>query len=135
MTPRCLPAFWLARLYVAAHVGVIALVACFGQGTMLYTVVQDADQAGFWCVLAVAVLAGLSALDTLINDLLPARFKLRVVKSHRHYIFTGMAMGLLSLGAVIAQQVGLSTLHASIFLAASGASVLAFLDLYARHAE
>lgn len=130
-----LPPFWFARLYIAAHIGVIALVACFGSETLLQRVIAASGEAGFWCVLVLAVLSGLAVLDVLINDLLPDRFKLCKVKRYRHFLYIALALGVVSLGFVIARQVGVSTLHASILLAAAGATWLAFLDLYARHHE
>lgn len=133
MTLTDLPKFWFARLYVTLHIGVIALVACFGEDTLLYKTVKESGDAGFWCVLALAAVSFLGVLDVIINDLMPDRFKLSKVLRFRHILLMAMALGLMSLGSVIAKQAGISTLHASIFLAVGGACWLAFLDLYARH--
>lgn len=130
-----LPQFWFGRLYIALHVGVIALVACFGDGTLMHKVVLASGPEGFWCILALAAVSAVAVADVVINDLLPARYALTAVKRHRHYVYIALAIGLTSLAFVIAKQVGLSTLHSSVALGVGGAAWIAFLDLYARHRE
>ena len=130
-----MPLFWFGRLYVALHVGVIALVACFDQSTLFYKLMTDEGNIGFWCVLALAVVSSVGVADVFINDLLPRRFELRCVKRHRHFLLMALAIGPLSMAFVIAKQVNWSVLHAVLALPIVGSTMLAAMDVYSRGRE
>jgi len=127
--------FWFGRLYVALHVGVIALVACFGQSTLFYKIMEGEGSVGFWCVLALAVVSSVGVADVFINDLLPRRFELQFVKRHRHFLLMALAIGPLSMAFVIAKRVDWSVLHVSLALPIIGATTLAVVDVYSRGRE
>lgn len=127
-----LPLYWFGRLYVSADVAIIALIACFGKGTLSYRVIESSGAAGFWCVLGLACIALIGVFDVFINDLLPKQFQLQNVKRHRHFVLMGIAIGALSVAGVVAINVGTSVLHASLALPIFGATCLAVMDVYAR---
>ena len=127
-----LPMYWFGRLYVAADVANIALIACFGKGTLSYRVIEASGAAGFWCVLGLAGIAIVGMLDVFINDLLPKQFQMKNVKRHRHFLLMGIAIGCLSVAAVVAINVGVSVLHSTLALPIWGAACLALMDVYAR---
>ena len=127
-----LPMYWFGRLYVSADVAIIALIACFGKGTLSYRVIELSGGAGFWCVLGLACIALVGVLDVFINDLLPERFHLKTVKRHRHFLLMGIAIGSLSVAGIVAMNFGLSVLHISLALPVFGATCMAVMDVYAR---
>ena len=127
-----LPMYWFGRLYVAADVVILALNACFAKNTLSYRVIELSGPAGFWCVLGLACIALVGVLDVFINDLLPERFQLQFVKRHRHFVLMGIAIGCLSVAGIVAMNVGLSVLHASLALPVFGATCMAVMDVYAR---
>ena len=126
------PLYWFGRLYVAADVANIALIACFGKGTLSYRVIELSGREGFWCVLALACIAVTGVLDVLINDMLPERFQLENIKRHRHFVLMGIAIGCLSVAAIVFINVGLSILHTTLALPILGATCLAVMEVYAR---
>lgn len=126
-------AYWFGRMHVALCIGTLAMVAAFGTGTLLNSVVVASGKAGFWCVLVLACLACLAVLDVIINDFLPDRFSLKLVKRNRHLIYMALGIGTASLGFVIQQTTGINSMHGLIFVNSFSAVVVAFLDLYARH--
>lgn len=128
-----LPRYWLTRLYLACSVLNVTLVSCFESRTLLYRIIQQSDDAGWWCVLGLACLACLGVVDTLINDLLPKNFNLRCAKKYRHLIYMALAMGMLSLAYIIAKAEGASYLLIRPCLDAAVAACIAFFDLFARH--
>jgi len=133
MTPtRQMPMYWFGRLYVALHVGVIALVACFGQGTLFYKVMIESGELGFWCMLALAVVSAVGVVDVFVNDFLPRRFNLFLVKRHRHFLLMALAIGPLSMAFVIAKRTDFGIVYASLALPIIGATMLAAMDVYAR---
>ena len=130
-----MPMFWFGRLYVALHVGVIAMVACFGTGTLFYKFMTESGELGFWCVLSLAFVSGVGIADVFVNDFLPPRFQLNSVKRHRHFLLMALAIGPLSMAFVIAKREDFSVLHVSLALPIIGATMLAVMDVYARGRE
>lgn len=128
-----LPEFWYSRLAVALGVAGLAVVAAFGEGTLLHRVVAASGPAGTYCTVALALLAGLAMLDVLINDIAPRRFTFDLAKDNRHLVYMGLAVGTFSLAFVIQQHSGLNAMHVLIFIQSGLAVGVAFLDLYARH--
>lgn len=133
MSALKLPRFWLTRLHTALACCALALVAAFGNGTMLYASVVASGEAGLWCMLALASLSAVALVDVLVNDLLPESVSIGFAKKHRHFIFMALSIGTASLGAIIQIQVGLNAMHALVYLHATAAAAVAFFDLFARH--
>ena len=129
---RGLPLYWFGRLYVAAQVCVIALVASWGEESPLYYLVTRGGQAGFWCALALALVAFVGVVDVVVNDLMPDRFELCAVKRHRHFVLMGIGIGSLSFAGIVAMEVGWSVLHVSLALPVLGATTLAVMDVFER---
>ena len=129
---KTLPMYWFGRLYVALHVGNLAITACFGEDTLFYKIMESSGEAGFWCVLALAAVSVVGVLDVFINDLLPRQFCLNFVKKHRHFLLMALAIGPMSMAFVIAKEVGWSVLHISLSLPIAGTMLLAVMDVYAR---
>ena len=130
-----LPMYWFGRLYVSAHVCVLALVASLGQESPLHMLVTRGGQAGYWCALALAVLAFVGVVDVVVNDLLPARFTWCAVKRHRHFLLMGIAMGALSFAGIVAMEVGWNILHASLAVPVIGATTMAVMDVFDRGSQ
>ena len=129
------PRYWLTRLYLACLVLSVTLVICFEPRTLFYRIVKDSDDAGWWCVLGLACIAGLSIVDTIVNDLMPERFHLRWAKNYRHLIYMALGMGMLSLAYIIAKAEGASYLLIAPCIHAAVAVCIAFFDVFARHRD
>lgn len=129
---RNLPLYWFGRLYLAAHVFVLALVASLGEESPLHALVTKDGQVGYWCALALAVVAFVGIVDVLVNDLMPERFTLCSVKRHRHFLLMGLGMGTLIFAGIVAMEVGWDILHASLALPVIGATTLAVMDVFER---
>lgn len=126
-----LPAYWLARLYVAMSVLYITLLSVYDTGTMAYRLVGNSG--GTVPMLVLAGVALMALADVVINDLLPRRFRFAFACHYRHLIYMAMALGLVSTGFIVAKEHGLATLHARLSIDAAVATAVAFFDLFARH--
>jgi len=127
-----LPMYWFGRLYIAAQVCVIALVASLGEESPLHYLVTKGGSPGYWCAMALAVVAFVGVVDVIVNDLMPDRFELRLIKRHRHFVLMGIAIGSLSFAGIIAMDVGWNVLHVSLALPVFGATALAVMDVFER---
>lgn len=132
ITFKSLPQYWFGRLYIAAHVCVIALVAGLGEESPLHLLVTKDGEIGFWCAMALVVLAFVGIVDVVVNDLMPERFSLCAVKRNRHFLLMGIGIGAASFAGIVAMAVGWSVLHASLVLPVIGATLMAVMDVFER---
>ena len=135
MSTENLPRYWFSRLYVSSHVCILALVASLGNESPLHLIITRGGDAGFWCALALALIAFFGVLDAVINDLMPDRFQFRLVKQHRLFMLMGIAIGSMCFAAIVAMESGWSVLHASLALPVLGATCLAVINVFTRGSE
>lgn len=130
-----LPNYWSIRLYLSLSVLILALTTIFDPARLAYRIIAASGAAGFWCILGLACLSLCAVIDVVVNDLLPDHCCLHCTERYRHLVYMGLALGLMSTAFVIAQHVGLASLHAELVLESSIAAALAFIDLYQRHRQ
>ena len=130
-----LPRFWLCRLYLALNVLFLAMTAGYEPRALLYGAVRGGGSDGVWWVAMVGLLAIVSLFDSVINDLLPAKFQFVWAKNRRHVIYMAMALGLMCMAYVVAVSSGASVVHLFIVVSVVVSVAVAFFDLFNRHAE
>lgn len=129
------PRYWLIRSYIAANVFVTCSIALFEPNSVIYRVVQESGFTGSMSVGVLMCLAFVALCDVLINDLMPARYRFEWSFDYRHLLYMWLAMGLVSVSAVIIKSIGPSPLLLRFWLDALLAALVAFLDTYSRHRE
>lgn len=135
MSPTRLTAYWSARLAVCLYILIAAVGAWFDPETRVGELVAATGNFGWFNVMALAMLASLGILDVLVNDFMPARYTLAGVYRRRHLLFMAMAITSATLSGVVAAGYGWAPILLRYWLDALCASVLAFLEMFARHKE
>lgn len=125
---------WLARSIVALEVLFALLaVAWFEPRSMTHESIVATGPAGWVLVLGAAFCCLVALADVLVNDLMPARFELRLTRAYRHAGFMGLAIQLSILGVLVATTFGFSTLLLVYWLNAAFAASVAFFDIFDQH--
>lgn len=125
-------AYWFSRLFVAVSVLITGLVPLLDQRSISHQLLVESGWMGVVGSWVLVVLAGVIVLDVVINDLMPARFRLVSTKKHRAMLFMGLALGEASLLFISVKGGDLTILHLRFLWQIVGAALLAWLDMFAR---
>lgn len=132
MNDNTLPRYWLVRLYLALSLVILCVTALLQTGTQLYRQVS-ADGGGLY-VITLGAISLIGALDAIVNDMLPDRWRLPWARRHRHVIYMLMAIGSFSIAYMLIIGAGMLTgASAQLILNTLVATLIAFLDLFSRH--
>jgi hypothetical protein len=104
---RSPPGGWAAlfRLYLSSSIMVTCLIAYFSPISLQRAAFRvDGGSIGWYVLGALAVLSVLAALDSLLNDIFPARWHFRATEHRRHLLFMSMALLLAVVVAVNFKQ-------------------------------
>jgi len=129
-----LPRYWISRLYLAlstlATIGVIWLES----DSLMHRLITQSGPAGWYLVGILAFVAIVALADSIVNDLLPDRYRLKAAKRYRHLVYVAIAMGLASMSYVfLAVGGGWRPVVLPFWVDTMFAAMVAFLDLFQRH--
>jgi len=125
--------YWLPRHYVAMSTLVTLLGFWFAPGSMNATALEAAGPFGLWVVVGLGVVSLASLFEAFVTAFVP-RFSCEWLRRRRHTLFMAIGLGQLCLSyAVLAHSPENWPLILRFSLDASVATLLAFLDLFARH--
>ncbi|WP_295855907.1 hypothetical protein [uncultured Xylophilus sp.] len=127
------PRYWHTRLLLALSV-LVSIYICWREPDSLgHRIIVRSGSEGWICVAALAAVALAALADIFVNDILPARVTLCAVMSRRHLVYMAMAVGLMSLCYVVADEEGWTELLLHYGLLAAFSAHIAFTDLFHRH--
>ena len=125
-------AYWFSRLFVAVSVLITGLIPLLDQRSINYQLLAESGWMGVAGSWALVALATVIAVDVIVNDLMPGRYRLISTKQHRAMLFMGLALGQASLLFISVKGGDVSVVHLRFLWQIVGASVLAWLDMFAR---
>jgi hypothetical protein len=129
MTPR----YWLSRVTIALEVLVgVVLVGWLESASITAQAIERTGWAGWLLLLVLGAACVICIVDVIVNDLMPARFTLHMVKHWRHVGLLAIAMLLAMLGVLVSFTFGYTTLLLFYWLNAALAASTAFFDAFAR---
>lgn len=127
------PRYWLTRLYLAGSVSVTCTTTIIETNGRVARALAIEGNVGSICLLFLLAIALVAWFDTVVNDLMPARYGFPRAERWRHVIHMLMALGLVSITAVVIKNSGFNTFLLRYWLDAGIACTVAFCDLFARH--
>lgn len=120
---------WMARLLVAVN----ALVACalllLAPDSSLAKAIRATGVFGDIALVALIFVGALALVDTVINDLLPARYVLECALRYRHTVYLLISLWCLSMIFVIVKTQGTTETLAYYGLVAMAAFTVAVMDI------
>ncbi|MDN4590250.1 hypothetical protein DBA29_17305 [Xenophilus aerolatus] len=130
-----LPRYWITRLFVACSTVATILVIWWEPEALTHRLISQSGAQGWWLVGLLACVAVLGVADVIVNDILPDRISIAWVKRRRHFVYIGLAMGLMSMTFVFVAGDGgwFRPLVLPFWVDAFFAALVAFLDLFQRH--
>lgn len=122
----------IARLYVVLSIFITVLTMIFEPSSMhgRAAVITHAPTILSFITFGVCALA---LLDIIINDFAPDRFVFKPAYEYRHLIYMALALISFSISISIIEAFGTSLLLGRLWLDGIVASVVAILDIFARH--
>jgi hypothetical protein len=125
--------YWLTRHYVAASTLITFCISVLAPDSLNARAISAAGPLGWYIVVVLGVVSLASLLEALITAFVP-RLTCDWLRRQRHLIFMVIALGQLCLAyAVLAYAPQNWVLILRFSLDATVATLLAFLDLFARH--
>ena len=125
--------YWLTRHYVALSTLVTFALAALAPGSLNARAIESAGPQSWYVIAALAVVSLAALVEAFITAFVP-RASCEWLRRRRHTLFMAIALGQLCLGyAVLIYNPQSSALVLRLALDATVASLVAFLDLFARH--
>lgn len=124
--------YFIARIYVAISVLLTALAVMFDPASIHSQAAYAAKLPDTLFIGAIFV-CSIAILDTFINDILPNKYKFKHAYDFRHVIYMALALISFSLSAGLLVTFGGSILVGRLWLDSLVATVVAVLDIFARH--
>ena len=124
--------YFIARLYVAISVLLTALAVMFDP-TSIHSQAAYAAKLPDTLFIGALLVCSIAILDTFVNDILPNKYKFKQAYDFRHVIYMALALISFSLSAGLLVTFGGSILVGRLWLDSLVATVVAVLDIFARH--
>lgn len=120
--------YFIVRMYVAISV----LLSVF---SIFFEITSPQTELPWFMFLAAVVVCAFGIIDAFINDFLPNKYIFKHTYMYRHLIYMSMALISFSLSAGLLHEYGGSFLVGRLWLDGLIATIVAILDLFARHRE
>ena len=127
------PRYWHTRLLLALSVLVSLYITWRGPDALMHRIIARSGPEGWACVTALAGVALAALADILVNDILPDRLTLLAFMRQRHLVYMALALGLMSVSYVVADEEGWTELLLHYWLLAIFSAHIALTDLFHRH--
>lgn len=125
--------YWLTRHYVACSTLFTLLGLLLTPASLNASAIGAAGPLGWWFMLGLSAISAASLFEAFVTAFVPS-LPCQWLRERRHTLFMAIALGQLCLSyAVLAYSPGNWPLILRFSLDASVATLLAFLDLFARH--
>lgn len=122
----------ISRIYVTLSILFSALISIY-EPTSIYHTILTATKLDHTVMFLLVGICCVAALDIFVNDVLPDKYKLLVAYNHRHLIYMLMALAMFSISGAITYIYGSTFYLARLWLDGIIATVVAILDIFARH--
>ena len=133
---RAVPQYWFARLYVSLSIFLTTVTVLFGrsgESPNAWREHMDPTSAGFvWLLMLLSVV---TAVDAVINDMLPRRYCFSRAINNRHLLFIAMAIVETAILTISVGSGSFHVYHLRLALQIAVASALACFDLVVRHSR
>lgn len=132
MEPK--PRYWMSRLLLASWLLSLGLTTAYDATVTSTQALHEAGFFGFLAPQMLVFLAVCAMLDAIVNDMMPRRFVLSIVRwRHVLYPITGMLLTIIT--AMVASKAGVRPLLANYLLPCLWCFVLTFMQIFAKPRE
>lgn len=126
--------YFIVRTYVAISI-LISVLSIVFEPSALHSFSTESTELPWFMFTSAIVVCGAALVDAFINDFLPNKYRLIQSYKYRHLIYMALSLNSFSLSAGLLHDYGGSFLIGRLWLDGLIATIVAVLDLFARHRE